>query len=106
MHSQAVQISHNCDLENSHCWLARLENVEELLSLFYARVYKADSNRQYVLQLINDLIQDQTGKLGNGTPEFFPDINFCALRIVNFLQWKIFAPLNAYVLFVMAGLAT
>ena len=55
---RAIQISANCDLENSHYWVARLENVEELLSLFYARVYEADSNRQYVLRLINDLLED------------------------------------------------
>ena len=38
--------------------MARLENMEGFLSLFYARVYEADSNRQYVLQLINDLLED------------------------------------------------
>ena len=37
----------------------------------------------------------QTGKLGNGAPDFFPDINFCALGISNFLWGKIFVPLNA-----------
>ena len=42
----------------------------------------------------------------NGAPEVFPDINFCALGIVNFLRGKIFAPLNAYVFFVIAGLDT
>ena len=46
----------------------------------------------------------QTGKLGNGTPDFFPDINFCALGNANFLWGKIFAPLNAHLFFVVAGL--
>ena len=46
----------------------------------------------------------QTGKLGNGAPDIFPDINFCALGMANFLWGKIFAPLNAHVFFVFTGL--
>ena len=46
----------------------------------------------------------QTRKLGNGAPAFFPDINFCTHGIANFLWREIFAPLNAHVFFVLAGL--
>ena len=52
----------------------------------------------------NRVYVPQTGKLSNGAPDFFPDINFCALGIANFLWGKIFEPLNAHVFFVLAGL--
>ena len=43
-------------------------------------------------------------KIGQWCPRFFPDINFCTLGIANFLWGKIFAPQNAHVFFVLAGL--
>ena len=89
IYAEAIQISRNCDLENSHYWLARLENVEELLSLFYVRVYKADSNRQYVLQLISDLIQDvrslriQFSQIALRTAETNEQLAFDVLHPIN-----------------------
>ena len=45
----------NCDGNSSHYWLSRLENYEELLSLFYARTYEANSSMETLLTLTADL---------------------------------------------------
>ena len=57
----AIRVSNNCDVESAQYWLAKLENTEEVLSLFYARVYETYSNRQpepQLLGLIANLLED------------------------------------------------
>ena len=58
---QSIRVcSNNCDGESSDYWLARLENLEEVLSLFYARVHEGGSttSTERLLELITDLRED------------------------------------------------
>ncbi len=55
---QVIRVcSNNCDGESSDYWLARLENLEEVLSSFYARVHEGGSTER-LLELITDLRED------------------------------------------------
>lgn len=50
--TSAIRVASNCDVESAQYWLAKLENTEEVLNLFYARVFETYSNRQPEPQLL------------------------------------------------------
>ena len=57
----AVREADNCDVESAQHWLGKLENMEEVLTLFYVRVYETHFNRQpesQLLGLIAHLLED------------------------------------------------
>lgn len=82
---RAIRASNNCDIESAQYWLARLENIEEVLNLFHARAYEAYSNRQLLLGLITNLLDAvrrltiQFGITALHTAEFEEPLDFDGL---------------------------